>query len=116
MSTAIPRDSVVYVRYKDHIIFKNEVHIPKDAAERETVGWLTNEDNENICIIHERAIKSHKCTKNKKSGLILLKNCILEICALPLQNLPRGSLSCQNDKPTNAEYALQTAKRKTQPK
>ena len=116
MSTAIPRGSVVYVRYKDHIIFKNEVHIPKDAAERETMGWLTNENNESMCVIHERAIRSHKYTKNKESGLILVKSCILEIHALPLQNFRRGSLSCQNDKTTNAEYALQKEKRKTQPK
>jgi len=113
---AILKGSVVYIRYKDHVLFQNEVHIPKDAPEREAVGWLFQETEELLCIQYDRTIESPRYSSGKASGLILLKSCILEIHALPLQNLRRGSLSCQNDKPTNAEYALQTAERKTQPK
>jgi len=116
MSQAIPKGSVVYIRYKDHVLFQNEVHIPEDAPEREAVGWLFQETGELLCIQNDRTIESISYSSGKASGLILLKSCILEIHALPLQNLRRGSLSCQNDKPTSAEYALQTVKRKTQPK
>jgi len=77
---------------------------------------LTKEDSECMFIINERVFKSHNYTRNKTSGFVLVKCCILEICALPLQGVPRGSLSCPDDKPTTAEYAPQTAKRKTQPK
>ncbi len=115
MTQAIPQGSVVYVRYKDHVLFRNTKPI-KDAAERETVGWLTQENIELLCIQHDRTIESLNYSSGTASGLVLMKACILEICALPLQNFSRGSLSCQNDKPTVAEYALQTAKRKTQPK
>jgi hypothetical protein len=116
MTLAIPKGSVVYIRYKDHVLFRNTPQPIEDATEREAVGWLFDETGELLCIQNDRTIESLRYSSGTASGLILLKSCILEIRALPLQNLPRGSLSCQNDKPTNAEYALQTAKRKTQPK
>jgi len=113
---AIPLGSAVYIRYKDHVLFRNTTKPIEDAAQRETVGWLTQENNEFLCIQHDRTIENPHQASGTASGLLLLKSCVLEIRALPLQNVPRGSLSCQNDKPTNAEYALQKAKRKTQPK
>jgi len=116
MSQAIPKGSVVYIRYKDHVLFRNTPQPIEDAAERETVGWLTQENGELLCIQHDRTVESPNYSSGTASGLVLLKSCILEIHALPLQNIPSGSLSCQNDKATNAEYALQSEKRKTQPK
>lgn len=114
--TSIPKDSVVYIRYKDHVLFKNTPQPVKDAAERETVGWLTQETGDLLCVQHDRAVESPHCSSGAASGLLLLKSCILEIRALPLQKAPRGSLSCPENKATTAEYALQKAKRKTQPK
>ncbi len=116
MTQAIPKGSVVYIRYKDHVLYRNEAQPLKDAAECETVGWLTQETGDLLCIQHDRTIESIKYSSGTASGLVLLKSCILEIRALPLQTVPRGSLICQNDKATNAEYALQNEKRKTQPK
>jgi hypothetical protein len=116
MSEVIPKGSIVYIRYKDHVLYRDEAQPLKDAAECETVGWLTQETGDLLCIQHDRTIESIKYSSGKASGLVLLKSCILEIRALPSQTVPRGSLSCQNDKPTSAEYAPQTAKRKTQPK
>lgn len=114
--TSIPKDSVVYIRYKDHVLFKNTPQPIKDAAERETVGWLTQETGDLLCVQHDRTVESPHCSSGTASGLLLLKNCILEIRALPIQRVPHGSLSRQSDKATTAEYALQTTKRKTQPK
>ncbi|MCJ7469694.1 hypothetical protein MUO74_04220 [Candidatus Bathyarchaeota archaeon] len=116
MIQAIPKGSIVYVRYKDHVLYRNEAQPLKDAAECETVGWLTQETGDLLCIQHDRTIESIKYSSGKASGLVLLKSCVLEIRALPLQTVPRGSLSWPKDEPTNAEYAPQTAKRKTQPK
>jgi len=116
MDKAIPKGSAVYVRYKDHVLFKNTFKPIEGAAERETLGWLTQENNELLCIQHDRTIESLNTSSGASSGLLILKSCILEIHALPLQNFPSGSLNCQNDKVTNAEYALQSEKRKTQPK
>ena len=114
--TSIPKDSVVYIRYKDHVLFKNTPRPVKDAAERETVGWLTQETRDLLCLQHDRTVEGPHCSGGTASGLLLLKSCILEIRALPLQRVPHGSLSRPEDKATIAEYALQTAKRKTQPK
>jgi len=114
--TSIPKDSVVYVRYKDHVLFKNTPQPVKDAAERETVGWLTQETGDLLCLQHDRTVESPHRSSGTASGLLLLKSCVLEVHALPLQRVPHGSLSCPDNKATTAEYALQTAKRKTQPK
>jgi hypothetical protein len=115
-ASSIPKGSVVYIRYKDHVLFKNTSQPVKDIAERETVGWLTQETGDLVCIQHDRTAESHHLPSGTATGLLLLKICIVEICALPLQSITRGSLSCQQDEATDAEYAPQTAKRKTQPK
>jgi hypothetical protein len=115
-ASSIPKGSVVYIRYKDHVLFKNTPQPIKDAAERETVGWLAQETGDLICIQHDRTAESPHLPNGTASGLLLLKKCVLEIRALPLQRVPRRSLSCPDDKATNVEYALQNEKRKTQPK
>ena len=38
MDKAIPKGSAVYIRYKDHILFRNTAKPIADAAERETLG------------------------------------------------------------------------------
>src|SRR3989337_3364717 len=106
MTQAIPPGSVVYVRYKDHVLFRNTKPI-KDAAERETVGWLTQETNELLCVQHDRTVESLNYSSGTASGLVLLKSCVLKIRVLPLQNVPSGSLNCQNNKATIVESALQ---------
>lgn len=116
MSQAIPGNSVLYIRYKDHVLFRNIAKPIRDAIERETVGWLFREDKELICLQHDRTIESPKHAKGKASGLLILKDCILEIREIPLQKISRGPLNRSNAKITNAESALTKAKRKTQPK
>jgi len=116
MDKAIPKGSAVYVRYKDHVLFKNTFKPIADVAERETLGWLTQETNELLCIQNDRTVESLQHSSGTASGLILLKSCILEIRPLPLQKIPSGSINCQNNIINNAECALQSPKRKTQPK
>jgi len=116
MAEAIPFGSVVYVRYKDHVLYRNQPSPVEDAVERETIGWLTKQNNELILIEHDRTYPYEKLPTGSGSGLIILKSCILEIHQLPLQNFPSGSINRSNTKENNAEYAPQTTKRKTQPK
>jgi hypothetical protein len=116
MGQAIPHGSVVYIRYLDHVLYRNTPEILEDAAERETIGWLTQENKELLCIQHDRTTENLQNASGTASGLVLLKSCILEIRALPLQNTSRWPLISRNDIKGNAEYALQIAKRKTQPK
>ena len=105
-------DSAVYVRYKDHVLFKNLVNPIEEAVERETIGWLTKQNNEIMLIEHDRTIQNEQLQSGQGSGLIILKSCILEIRKLPLQKSSEWHLNSQENK-GNAEYALQSKKRKT---
>ena len=116
MDKAIPKGSAVYIRYKDHVLFKNTFKPIEGAAELETLGWLTQENNELLCIQHDRTVKSLQHSSGTASGMVLLKSYVLEIRALPLQKFSSGSINCQNNIINNAEYAPQNPKRKTQPK
>lgn len=115
MGEAIPKGSAVYIRYLDHVLFRNTPEALENAAERETIGWLTQENKELVCVQHDRTIESLQYAGGTASGLVLLKSCILEIRALPLQNTSRWPLISRNNIKGNAESALQNAKRKIQP-
>lgn len=115
MDQDIPKGSAVYIRYKDHVLFKNVAKPIEDVAERETLGWLTQQTDELICIQHDRTAENPHRSTGTASGLLILKSCIVEIRPLPLQNFPSGSINCRNNIINTAEYALQSPKRKTQP-
>jgi hypothetical protein len=115
LSLTIPLGSAVYVRYKDHVLFRQVKEHVIGHAERETIGWLIGEDLETMCIHWDRNVRRFPHQKTSfNSGLLILKSCILEIRMLPLQNISRWPLSCQTNKLSSTEYALPNEKRKTQ--
>jgi hypothetical protein len=116
MEKAIPFGSVVYIHYLDHVLFKNTPETVKDAAERETIGWLTHENGKLLCIENDRTLDKLPYSSGSGSGLVLLKSCIIEIRALPLQDSSGWHLISRNTDFRDAESALQTNKRKIQPK
>ncbi len=75
--------SPVYIRYKDHVLFKNIVQPIEEAVERETIGWLTKETDEIILVEHDRTIPCLQIPIGQGSGVIILKNCIIELHKLP---------------------------------
>ena len=75
MMVFIPKGSAVYIRYEDHGLNQT---IP-DAAERETLGWLTKEVGDFICIEHDRTIESLESSSETGNGIFVRKNCILEV-------------------------------------
>ena len=107
-----PLNPLVYVKYKDHVIYKNIQQPMAKAAERETVGWLTNQNDEIMLIEHDRSLRVKGGGVN---GIVLLKSCIMEIRLLPLQKISNWHLNSPETKQTD-EYALKPKKRKTQPK
>ena len=82
MRKAIPQGSVVYIRYVDHVLYRNTPEALENAAERETIGWLTQETGDLLCIQHDRTIENLQNASGTASGLVLLKSCILEIRAI----------------------------------
>lgn len=104
---------LVYVRYKDHVVYKNIENPKAEAIERETVGWLTKQDDEIILIENDRSLRVKGASG--VNGVVLLKSCIMEIQVLPLQKMSKWTLNSQQIE-TNGEYALQPKRRKTQNK
>jgi hypothetical protein len=82
-SSQIP---LIYVRYKDHLIYKNLQKPESKAVERETVGWLTNQNEEIMLIEHDHTAASFNLASNRGNGIIILKSCVLEIRLLLLRN------------------------------
>ena len=116
MDEAVRKKTLIYIRYLDHVLFKNTPKVVKNAAERETVGWLAHENDQLLCIENDRTIDELPYSNGSGSGLVLLKSCILEIRASPLQNFSPLTLISRNKHTLSVESALQTNKRKIQPK
>ena len=104
--------SPVYIRYKDHVLFKNIQQPMEEAMQRETIGWLSKENSEIILVEHDRTMPNAELCTGQSNGLIILKSCIIEIRELPLQESLKWHLNSR-ETTDKAEYALQPKKRKT---
>ena len=116
MVAAVPPGSVVYVRYKDHVLYRNIRNPVEEAVERETVGWLTRENGEIILIEHDRTPQCLQLPRGSGSGVIILKSCILELRSLVFPCGSDGRLNSTEASGTGTECAFQPKRRKTQPK
>ena len=109
-ANASPLHPLLYVRYKDHVIYKNIILPEPEAIERETVGWLTRQTEEIVLIEHDRTIQRENISSGKSDGIMILRSCILEI--IPLQENSNWQLNCQQTIAKD-EYALEPNERKT---
>ena len=114
MDEAIPKGSAVYVRYLDHVLYKNTPKPVEEPAERETIGWLTKDEKGVVYIENDRTLDKLPYSSGTGSGFVLIKSCIIEIRS-PLQKASGWHLIYRNPNIKNAESALQTNKRKIQP-
>jgi hypothetical protein len=104
--------SAVYVRYKDHVLYKNIEDPATEAVERETIGWLTKQTDEIMLIEHDRTISNGQIPSGQGSGVIIMKSCITEMRKVPLQESQRWLLNSPNDK-SKDEFAFRPSERKT---
>jgi len=72
---------LVYVRYRDHVLFRHSDPKLYSPVVREAVGWLMKEDNQAVWILWERNVEPlpHERIRPEESGLILLKTDIIEL-------------------------------------
>lgn len=72
---------LVYVRYLDHVLFKDSDASQYQPWVRECVGWLDYEDQEYIRIIWERFREPNppENARLRSTGLAILKKAILEM-------------------------------------
>lgn len=77
----VKEGSVVYVRYLDHVLFRDADPSLYKPFIREALGWLDYEDDHCIRLVWERyaepAIREE--SKPRATGLIILKSAILEM-------------------------------------
>ena len=79
MSPNSHSNKLVYVRYRDHILFRNSnPRLYFDVNLRETVGWLIFDSDEFLCISNDRSV-SPLPYEACESGLSILKSDIIEL-------------------------------------
>lgn len=73
--------SLVYVRYRDHLLFRDMNPETAKAFTRECMGWLDYEDQECVRIVWERfAMPDPPNEANPRAtGLVIMKSAILEM-------------------------------------
>jgi hypothetical protein len=81
MPSARDIGSVVYVRYRDHVLFRNSDPETQEPIVQEVVGWLQAENDEYIRLVMARYLepKADGSPVVKATGLVILKKMILEM-------------------------------------
>lgn len=72
---------MVYVRYVDHVLFKDSEASRYRPWTRECVGWLDYEDEDHVRIVWERFAMPDPPNESKPraTGLVILKKAVLEL-------------------------------------
>ena len=72
---------MVYLRYCDHVLFRDSDSSVYRPWTRETVGWLDYEDQQWVRIVWERFAMPDPPNESKPraTGLVILKKTILEM-------------------------------------
>jgi len=73
--------SIVYICYRDHLIFRNCDPNLFQPAMRECVGWVMKESDDAIWVVFDKSTKlmPYERTQPKESGLVILRS---DICKL----------------------------------
>ncbi|MFQ6081276.1 MAG: hypothetical protein ACE5OW_06380 [Candidatus Bathyarchaeia archaeon] len=72
---------LVYIRYRDHVLFRNTDPSLYHPAIRECVGWVVRENKEILWILWDRSVQPlpHERIRPQESGLVILKSDIIEM-------------------------------------
>jgi hypothetical protein len=72
--------SLLYVRYLDHVLFRDSNADSYRPWTRETVGWLDYEDEECVRLVWERFAMAEPPNESKPraTGLVILRKAVLE--------------------------------------
>lgn len=77
----IRRGEIIYVRYYDHVLFRNADPSLYKPAIRECVGWLLEENDQAVWVLWDRSVRRlpYERTRPEESGLVILRSDILEL-------------------------------------
>ena len=71
-----------HITYYDHVLFKNCDPNQIKPAIRQTIGWITFENQQAIIVSSDISAKLLKHEKIKDSGMLILKNLIIKRTSL----------------------------------
>ncbi len=74
---------LVYVKYRDHVFFRNVQTLPTESVIRESVGWIKKENDEIMLIECDRPVLQGYSGFN---GVVVLKSCIVSKVELALNS------------------------------
>jgi hypothetical protein len=74
----------VYVRYKDHVFFRNVETPAAEAIIREAIGWVKEETDEVMLIECDRALPECRSGFN---GVVVVKSCIVSMVLLNFEHV-----------------------------
>ena len=72
---------IIYVRYKDHVLFRDMDSSTANPFTRECIGWLDFEGEDYVRIVWERFSMPDPPNeaKPRATGLVILKKALMEI-------------------------------------
>ena len=74
----------VYVRYKDHVFFRNVKTPAAEAIIREALGWVKEENDEVMLIECDRPLPESRSGFN---GVVVIKSCIVSMALLNFEHV-----------------------------
>ena len=106
-SSQIP--NAVYIRYRDHVFFRNVEAPAAQAILREALGWVKEENDEVMLIECDRALPVCRSGFN---GVVVIKSCIVSMVSLNFEHV----LNCQQSLLKNRVCAPSQRSEKLTPK
>jgi len=110
-------EKVVFVQYRDHVIYNRSSALLMQPQTREAIGWLIHEAEAYIIISWDRDAGPPTIHGGdpKASGLVLLKSDLVNYKKLypKKQRISELNLNCKPAK-QETEYAFRPSERKTQ--
>ena len=74
----------VYIRYRDHVFFRNVQAPAAQAIIRETMGWVKEENDEVMLIECDRPLPECRSGFN---GVVVVKSCIVSMVILNFEHV-----------------------------
>ena len=117
-----PLLNLIFVRYRDHVLYNRSSALAMQPQTREAVGWLVYDCELYVILSWDRDAgpPTMHGGDSKASGLVLLRSDILDlqklkVCPKPIQKNSNWHLNPKQPI-QETEYAFRPSERKTQPK
>ena len=86
-------ESMMVIRYLDHVLFMGVDHGKQKPVVRETVGWLVKQDENAVWLLWDRDTSSspQMSSESRECGLVILRRDIVDMKPIVWRISPRSS-------------------------